>query len=542
MDIVALLFAWCIILYWTLLTDLPVGMAPISSVSAFGKRVFSTVNFFVTASAFLALAAGFLPSYSIGFVSPDSPSSLFAIALATLLAMSVSYQISAFSPLMYALMGACMGYELFSTGTLDGNYSFRIVISWWLAPVISLSLSFCLYKLYRVSIGKLKMHVIALGSGLKYLVFTAVLLLCFAWVLNNGNAVLWLGNHLTGHRFLLYLPAFLLPLFFLSINKFLSRRINLLSEREFDINVNAALSVVFSSAIVLLLFSNEYLMTTLSLRPSPISLPSLYLAAVLGVGLAQKREKLEKETWAESAAAFVATPLLGMLFAYFITGIIRLRETSSPIGPFSKMLLWAGFILLAVSLYVIYRKKTARMANRMACLQKQGLFESQRDLDILEIKSILAENQNLHKRLEQKRSELINVALKINEQKDYMEAIRKELKDIAADKDIKEKEKRLKEMEISLMQRNSFSEEIDGFYTKAEMLHKDFSIKLNEKFPSLTPQEKKLATLLRLGFSTKEISTFMNISPKSAEIGRYRLRKKLGLKHADNLIRYIKSI
>ena len=34
----------------------------------------------------------------------------------------------------------------------------------------------------------------------------------------------------------------------------------------------------------------------------------------------------------------------------------------------------------------------------------------------------------------------------------------------------------------------------------------------------------------------------MNITPKSAEISRYRLRIKLGLKRSDNLVQFIKSI
>ena len=83
---------------------------------------------------------------------------------------------------------------------------------------------------------------------------------------------------------------------------------------------------------------------------------------------------------------------------------------------------------------------------------------------------------------------------------------------------------------------------MSGFYTQVEELHKNFITKLQERFPDITEQEKRLATLLRLGFSTKDIAGLMNISPKSVEIGRYRLRKKLELTREDNLIQYIKSL
>lgn len=51
-----------------------------------------------------------------------------------------------------------------------------------------------------------------------------------------------------------------------------------------------------------------------------------------------------------------------------------------------------------------------------------------------------------------------------------------------------------------------------------------------------------LAALLRLGFSSKYIAALMNITPKSVEISRYRLRQKLGLSKGDNLVNFIRSI
>ena len=87
-----------------------------------------------------------------------------------------------------------------------------------------------------------------------------------------------------------------------------------------------------------------------------------------------------------------------------------------------------------------------------------------------------------------------------------------------------------------------FSREMNDFYAQSEILHKDFNMRLKEAFPNLTESERKLAILLRQGFSSKYIATLMNITPKSAEISRYRLRIKLGLKRSDNLVQFIKSI
>ena len=87
-----------------------------------------------------------------------------------------------------------------------------------------------------------------------------------------------------------------------------------------------------------------------------------------------------------------------------------------------------------------------------------------------------------------------------------------------------------------------FTREMNDFYARTEILHRDFNTRLKEAYPSLTESERKLANLLRQGFSSKYIASLMNITPKSVEISRYRLRTKLGLKRSDNLVKYIKTI
>ena len=105
-----------------------------------------------------------------------------------------------------------------------------------------------------------------------------------------------------------------------------------------------------------------------------------------------------------------------------------------------------------------------------------------------------------------------------------------------------DKNLRLEQILSSLRERMYFTREMNDFYARTEVLHKDFNMRLAEAFPNLTENERKLANLLRQGFSSKYIASLMNITPKSAEINRYRLRAKLGLKREDNLVQFIKSI
>jgi len=49
----------------------------------------------------------------------------------------------------------------------------------------------------------------------------------------------------------------------------------------------------------------------------------------------------------------------------------------------------------------------------------------------------------------------------------------------------------------------------------------------------------KLCAYVRMNLSSKEIAQLMNISIRGVEIGRYRLRKKLGLPTEMNLFEFL---
>lgn len=70
----------------------------------------------------------------------------------------------------------------------------------------------------------------------------------------------------------------------------------------------------------------------------------------------------------------------------------------------------------------------------------------------------------------------------------------------------------------------------------------DFLKKVKQAYPSLTPNDLRLCAYLRLNLSSKEIAPLLNISVRSVEIKRYRLRKKMDLPHETGLVEYILSI
>ncbi len=82
----------------------------------------------------------------------------------------------------------------------------------------------------------------------------------------------------------------------------------------------------------------------------------------------------------------------------------------------------------------------------------------------------------------------------------------------------------------------------EDFKFHFEKVHQGFFARLKGKYPGLTPKDQRLCAYIHLGLATKDIAGLINITPESAEIGRIRLRKKLGLDRSVNLFAFLQDI
>ncbi len=80
------------------------------------------------------------------------------------------------------------------------------------------------------------------------------------------------------------------------------------------------------------------------------------------------------------------------------------------------------------------------------------------------------------------------------------------------------------------------------FELRFQEVHSDFYTKLNDSFPNLTNNEKKLCAFLRLNMTTKEISAITYQSITSITVARSRLRKKIGIDKDENLVSFLESL
>ena len=83
------------------------------------------------------------------------------------------------------------------------------------------------------------------------------------------------------------------------------------------------------------------------------------------------------------------------------------------------------------------------------------------------------------------------------------------------------------------------TEEWQNVMKNLKFSQEGFFSKMKKKYPSLTPNDLRLCSYLRMNFTTKEIANLSNISTRAVEIGRYRLRTKLKLSHDVNLTEFL---
>ena len=131
--------------------------------------------------------------------------------------------------------------------------------------------------------------------------------------------------------------------------------------------------------------------------------------------------------------------------------------------------------------------------------------------------------------LDHKNQELINFAVQITQKNELMES----LNEITKKGDLGEIKEILKINRTITKDREEFENHVQSIY-------EGFYSRLEEKHPGLTRNDLKLAALIRMDLSSKEISTVMNISPKSVDQSRYRLRQKMKLSKEESLIESLK--
>jgi DNA-binding CsgD family transcriptional regulator len=164
---------------------------------------------------------------------------------------------------------------------------------------------------------------------------------------------------------------------------------------------------------------------------------------------------------------------------------------------------------------------------------------NKRKLEIKEIerKKNIAnlENEKLQQDIENKNRELAVSTMSMIKKNQFLNKIKNDLRKIDSDQ--------LVNKVIKTIDKNLNNEDDWKFFQEAfNNADREFLKKIKSVHSELTKNDLKLCAYLRLNLSSKDIAPLLNISLRSVEIKRYRLRKKMKLSHNEGLTEYILSI
>lgn len=552
-SIVALWF----ICWWFVTNDWTAVIAPSAATGALSYRQLMIYMMVVFALALLLSVTHSLAATNMSNLHFVTPPAGVLIGVTVFISVLITYQISRFTAVCYAFTGALTALQIYLKGTIDWNTNLRVLLSWITAPVLAAILSFIIYKVYSFILSKSKIHLLKLTFYQRFIVLFGVIFLALATGINNGAILVGLTDLVIPEGYglesvLFPLIAIVTIVFIFSSKHKLS--VIQLATHQFNINSQAVTSIVFATFIVLLLYSSDMICSAIGLKATPLAIPSLLLGGLVGLSLASKRRIIEKYTVSRSVISAILSPVMAVIVGYSLFFVFdiqnpkinniaaSLNANRIELDIYLMIIVIVAILVTLLILVILQQQKGKKMLERIAYSRQQQLNENMKSLNELEVKGVLIESQGLDTTLDMRREELMNTAYSISDQKEFLETIYGKISTLKQVETNKGRDKLIDEIQDDLHQKMSFSKELETFYQQAEILHKDFIVRVNDAFPTLTPQEKKLTILLRLGFASRYISVMMNISPKSVEIGRYRLRSKFNLKREDNLVKFIQSI
>lgn len=196
-----------------------------------------------------------------------------------------------------------------------------------------------------------------------------------------------------------------------------------------------------------------------------------------------------------------------------------------------------GAYVLAVLLFSVFMHNVYKRYYKNQ--QKRLLQKTTREFELKELENkqqlMRFRNDKLKEDIENKNRELGISTMNLIKKNEFLSSLKQELENVNDTKNLGKV--------IKIIDRNLNNNDDWNLFQEAfNNADKDFLKKIKSIHPSLTSNDLRLCAYLRLNLSSKEIAPLLNISPRSVEVKRYRLRKKMELPHESSLSDYILEI
>jgi len=207
---------------------------------------------------------------------------------------------------------------------------------------------------------------------------------------------------------------------------------------------------------------------------------------------------------------------------------------------YASSIAWVIYgVLLVLLAFFLRRVFIRRLKKHKAEIEQQERSKRRREKMLEQQKYMRLRNEKLQAEISHKSHQLANYTMTILRKNEHLTHLKEEVQ-----KQKKELGPRFPNYYyrklLQLIDKGISSEEDwNQFEMHFDQAHENFLKRLKNQYPELTQGDLKLCAYLRLNLSSKEIAPLLNISTRSLEVRRYRLRKRLNLDTEENLVEFL---
>ena len=204
---------------------------------------------------------------------------------------------------------------------------------------------------------------------------------------------------------------------------------------------------------------------------------------------------------------------------------------------------YLGYMILLGSLFFsasrMHRMRLHRQSIQHEKEQSHLKYVHELELEHNEKEIIQLKNEKLETEVIYKNKELATTTMHLYKRGRLIGKIKDDLSEGMANLKNKDDKIVFRHLLKLLAEEEKQDQDWEQFSIHFDQVHNNFLHNIKRAYPELTPGDLKICAYLKMNLSSKEIAQLLNISLKGVEIGRYRLRKKLGLQQEVNLTNFI---
>jgi tetratricopeptide (TPR) repeat protein len=213
---------------------------------------------------------------------------------------------------------------------------------------------------------------------------------------------------------------------------------------------------------------------------------------------------------------------------------IQLLGKNLEINRIRRTRLWVAFGLsILVGGLLIYNQWLRRTRDKK-------ILSQEKQLEIHRRQTAELETEKVSRELDFKKQELAAKALQLARKNEFLQTLQSQVETLPVSSDGSSVDA-VRKISRSIRMDIESEEDWDHFLSSFREVHRDYIEQLQQQYPDLTTSEIRLACLMKMNLSGKELAALLNVSADGIKKARYRLRKKLNLDSEIDIQAYLLS-